>query len=713
MRFLPLQISVAVCLACPVTPAASAEALINELDFLADEPIEFSATTRLKQAPQNIPAAVTLIDRDMIEASSATTIPELLRLVPGFQVGSKWGNETAVTYHGLSGEVNTRLHVLVDGRSVYDPALGGTLWQNLPISMDEIKSIEVVRGPNAAAYGANSFSGVINIKTYAADELEGTQISALYGKQREATRVGVMHSGKKDALSYRLSTEYEQNSGHEDAKLDRYPDFSDWYDDLEHTQINTQFALQSGKVLHRLDIGLKELSLGAGIENARSLGLLPSQKEIFSYSANYRWQQQPSLLLRNRLQLSHSYMERDGKIVSVDGAHDTLPAHNGPNLVDLPDITINGVTYSAGFDSGDHPIYELYDLITHRLDLEFDHQRIVSPALQFVAGAGLRYDYAQSQAYFQGASHDRFSSRLFAHAEWKPLQPLVFNLGGLWEQHEDIDDYFSPRAAVNWHVHPNHTLKTIWSRAYRVPSLIDENVRSYSYDLFDDLPHDFDSLGNPDLIAEQMTSLEIGYLGRFFNNRMNIELRLAHEEIRDAIDTRKTSGGPTGRGKRNINLPEFRTLNYAWVDLQSAELAVSIRPSNSTFFKAHAAYTNTEGVWPYQVDIYSNTSVFDGPLELFVPQLTTGILVSHQFPNRLRLSAQYAFVEAYFAGGAGDNLDAMETLDLKLAKEFTVGGQDIEVLATIKNIADSPYQDFDRDNVVRLESFVQVKMDLN
>ena len=156
----------------PVAVSAAEESPgLSEIDFLSDQPMTVTSATRLKQEVRNVPASVTIIDRSMIEASSATSIIELLRLVPGFQVGCRYGNECTATYHGLSSEHNTRLHILVNGRSVYDPVFGGALWYALPISIDEIESIEVLRGPNAAAYGANSFSGVVNIKTFSASGL--------------------------------------------------------------------------------------------------------------------------------------------------------------------------------------------------------------------------------------------------------------------------------------------------------------------------------------------------------------------------------------------------------------------------------------------------------------------------------------------------------------------------------------------------------------
>lgn len=684
----------------PFNTAIAAEE-ISELDFLDEAPIVTTSTTRLKQDLLNVPASVTIIDRKMIEASSATTIVELMRLVPGFQVGSKWGNESTVTYHGLSGEVNKRLHVLLNGRSLYDPALGGTLWYNLPISIDEIKSIEVVRGPNAAVYGANSFSGVINIKTFGASALEGNQVSVAYGKERGLKRVRGIHSGNSNQINYRVSLEYEQNTGIEDAKWDRYPLYVTWNDDLDQLQLNSQLAWQTDNVSHQFDVGIKQLTLGTGFEDAAIFRINPSEKDIFSLYGNYIWLEKIGLLETNKIQVSHSYYNQDGRYNYADGG--ASPGYTIPNQPDL-----NGFEFPIG---GDHPVYELRDLITHRFDLEYEHTKVVSPTLQYVYGSGARYDYADSQAYFNGKNHDRYSFRVFAHSEWKALPQLVLNAGGLMEYHENIGDYFSPRVAVNYHIAPGHTLKTSWSRAYRVPSLIDEYADSYTYNSEDNSLQDWDSIGNPDLVAEEMTSLELGYLGEFFNKKLSIDLRLAYEEIRDGIDENRKTRNPTG--KRNLNVPEFRTVNYSYVDIESAEMAVTFKPNKRTYFQAIAGYANAYGLWAKETLGNVNALNKAAVLDLYVPQLSSGVLVSHDFSDTLSISTQYNWVETHFAGGAGDEVDAMETWDLKVRKTLQGFGKPLEIIATVKNVKDNDYQDFDIDNLIGMETYIELKMDFD
>ena len=155
----------------------------SERDFLDELPVVLSAS-RLVQPLADAPGAVTIIGRDLIKASGAREIVDLFRLVPGFQVGMAYGSAPVVAYHGLADEYSRHMQVLVDGRSVYSPYfLGSITWNSLRLSLDDIERIEVLRGSNSAAYGANAFMGVINIVTRHPSQSQGAYLSATQGNQ--------------------------------------------------------------------------------------------------------------------------------------------------------------------------------------------------------------------------------------------------------------------------------------------------------------------------------------------------------------------------------------------------------------------------------------------------------------------------------------------------------------------------------------------------
>jgi len=137
-----------------------------EQAYLEDLPVVLSVS-RLAQPIEDTPAAVTIIDRNMIRRSGARTVAELMRLVPGFLVQYfDGGARPYATYHGDTDAFNRHLQVYVDGRSVYSGLLlGSATYGMLGVAMEEIERIEVIRGSNSAAQGANAFLGVLNITT--------------------------------------------------------------------------------------------------------------------------------------------------------------------------------------------------------------------------------------------------------------------------------------------------------------------------------------------------------------------------------------------------------------------------------------------------------------------------------------------------------------------------------------------------------------------
>ena len=188
---------------------AAANAIADDELFFGDFPI-VASVSRLPQVVSEAPAAVTVIDREMIRASGMRNVADLLRLVPGFQVTSANQDPAVVAYHGLNGgliseEYTPRVQVLIDGRSQYSPLFkSGVNWNLLPIALEDIERIEVIRGPNTVAYGANAFLGVINIITEESSLSKGWMLSAARGNngiRDETLRWG----GKVAATDMRLT----------------------------------------------------------------------------------------------------------------------------------------------------------------------------------------------------------------------------------------------------------------------------------------------------------------------------------------------------------------------------------------------------------------------------------------------------------------------------------------------------------------------------
>jgi outer membrane cobalamin receptor len=163
----------------------------SSFDFFLQEAQVVSASRR-EQKKSDSPVAIDVITADEIAASGVHTLWDLLRFEVGMNVAdsnSIEGNPAQVNVRGLPSEFSQNMQVLIDGRSVVSPSNSGVFWRNLPVELDDIERIEIVRGPNAALYGANAGQGVINIITKKAvtgkDSVNVRAETGQFGEQRE------------------------------------------------------------------------------------------------------------------------------------------------------------------------------------------------------------------------------------------------------------------------------------------------------------------------------------------------------------------------------------------------------------------------------------------------------------------------------------------------------------------------------------------------
>ena len=192
----------------------SAEWVITEDDLFA-EIDTVSGVTHLQQDLQQVPAAVTIIDRRTIESSTAVDLVDIFRLVPGFQVYFHHANKPGVAYHAPGGEYSRRLEVKIDGRSVYEPLLSSVEWNTLGLELDDIEYIEVVRGSNTAADGTNAFLATINFVTRSPLAASGTSFRQKVGSNGLKSSA-ISHSAQFGQFATRGVIRASENDGHSD-----------------------------------------------------------------------------------------------------------------------------------------------------------------------------------------------------------------------------------------------------------------------------------------------------------------------------------------------------------------------------------------------------------------------------------------------------------------------------------------------------------------
>lgn len=187
----------------------------DDLSMFNDIPVVISAARReQKLSASSVPVSI-LTSQD-IRYGGRTSIADALRYVPGMDVVRVDRGRYAVGVRGMHHEFADRTLVLINGRNTGDVSYGGTDWMAMPVLMDDIDRIEIVRGPGGAVWGANAFNGVINILTRKPEDSHGFAMATTlteFGDSYSQFRWG---GGTKD-FSWRLSAGYEELETSQDA----------------------------------------------------------------------------------------------------------------------------------------------------------------------------------------------------------------------------------------------------------------------------------------------------------------------------------------------------------------------------------------------------------------------------------------------------------------------------------------------------------------
>jgi iron complex outermembrane receptor protein len=465
--------------------------VLTEADYWQTQPMVLSVT-QLAQPPDEAPAAVTVITREEITAMGARTIPEVLRRVPGVTVAFENANNPVVNYQGLNSNLSSRMQVLVDGRSVYNPFFGGVLWESLPLEVEDIERIEFVRGPNAAIDGANAFLATISITTgHTAED------SGFYGKVRvgenDIRDTYWRYGDTQESLSYRLSGAYRADEGldtrEDDRRLRYLSGRADWH------PTPTQHITASA--------GYKDTDLGQGyvagqfniLQNPFEACFPPHTRHLRNSYGQLRYDNTPTPDRQTTLQF---YYER------VDSLAEYRRLAPCPGLAKQDDYQVE------------------------RYDLELRHRFAAHDNLRVIGGIGIRRDEVDNQdqtaiTRFVNREHNT-AGRLFGHLEWRLDEHWLINTGAMWERNTLTGDHeFSPRLAVHYRLAEHHALRLGIARGIRTPSFAETDWTS-------------EIIANVgDIGAETIVASELAYLGEFPRYNLSIDLRYYHNQVDDLI----------------------------------------------------------------------------------------------------------------------------------------------------------------------------------
>ena len=630
--------------------SAGENSAFSESAYLDEVPVVLSVS-RLSQRVDEAPAAVTVIDRQMIKESGAWDLAEVFRLVPGMVVSyhsaRAYSMDNTVSYHGMSDPYARSLQVLVDGRSVYSPLFGGVLWGDIPVALDDIERIEVIRGPNSASYGANSFMGVINIITRDSAETQGKFVSLTTGRSREE---GVArYGGRNGDLTYRITAGVRNDKGLDTTIANPLSTQGGWDQNKFDDRKVQLLTLRGDYRINSTDELELQFGYNGGDRQEGDAGTThPFWKRADNHFEQLRWRRA---------------LEEGGEL-SVQYYHNYESSYG-------VDAYIDKKTGKA--------IRNNMDVIAQRHDLEVQHTFSPSKSTRMVWGGSMRYDNVYAPNYFKNSitrvpdvhAIPFHLGRLFGNLEWRAHPDLVFNLGAMLEENSFTGTDITPRVAANWHFLPGHTLRVSNSKATRTPTNFEKVLAD---------PYLALGVVKQKLRPERVDSSEIGYLGKFSN--LNLDFRIFRDEFSDLIVENATSLSQGYLNPGNATIKGFET-QLQWNVGPRTRLIYSLSHGIvSSLDQAKMTYTNS------------------------VPTNSQSLMLTHRFNDRWSGSLMgYQMGEAHFpetdSGPDGNRryfVDSYKRFDTRLAYAFQAGTTRGELALVAQNLADDQHFEFRHDN---------------
>lgn len=630
-----VRVLAALAVALPLAVQASSD------PFFDDIPLVLTAT-RLAQSPLDAPAAVTVIDREMIEASGFTRIHDLLRLVPGYLVADIADSSPSVASHGLGDAYDRRIKVMIDGRTINSPLWGDTKWDNLPLRIDDIERLEVVRGPNGAAYGVNAYQGVINIITRAPETESGKAVILRAGKDGFYDHGFRINSAGEGTLDWRLSASRRSATNFEPHLEDK-----SWFRRLHGGEKLTRNVANFSATLHAT--------------STDKFGLQVGFSEGPSWRGGVEYDDFPPHVERDRALYLQGGWERQvdpDTLLSVKYYHQSERAQ-----ASWPVRQATEVLTADGSNT------------VRRDDLEVQYATRLGARLTGMIGLGVRAERARSFGLFGKRGWlDAAHGQAFGNLDWQATDALRINLGGTLEEHDYSGRLFSPRIAANYSLSSGSALRFSAGKVYRAPSLMETNAYQTYRDGETVRRITFWATGR--LQTERMSFVDLGYIKHVPTLGLSIDARLFREYHERFYD--QESFVPEGLTKK-----AFRFLNGSDFRLSGADLSVDWRVVGWGRVILSQSFVQIDKGEPYS----------DPDIPKSAPHSTTSVLLIKDLPEHWRVSMGYYHNGAYMWMNGGDDIPRLDRFDLKLAKRFGAPGSENEFSITALS-ATGKYPDF-------------------
>lgn len=565
---------------------ASGSQFLNPAEYMNNETV--ITATRLHQPVKDAPAATTVITADMIQLYGIRSIPDALRFVPGMLIVQPSGNDFRINYHGTNVLSPRRMNILLDGVPLYGALQDRIDWSEMPVAIEDVDRIEVVRGANSAAYGPNSMLAVINILTKHPADVPNAYLSAGAGSRKELA--GTARLGFRfGATTARLTVARNNDEGYETLSRVAHPHDSTALTRVGFRSVTTLddsstidvSAWHVGGVkevpfVDRYQVSFPDQHVNdafLGVSWTKSFSETASLLSRASYSqrdAKQRWQTciPATLLLPEMFSLW-----RANPAYAL-----AIAAGRRPSGGSSTDDTLAAAAITAIRDLGPQATKRIcstpnQDYQQTRTDVESQLTLVPTDRFRAVVGLGARGERVESETLIGGKERTG-SWRAFGNAEYKFAPSLRLHLGGFYENDRIIGSTLSPRAAFTYDVTPHQTLRVVMARGTRTPDLREQRT-DWTYTATDFNPplngsttgRFFQSAqSTTTLNREEILNREVGYLISIPAIGVSADLKVFSDQLTSLVSEK-------------LQVSDFHPTNNGRVHLKGAELQLTVNPT--------------------------------------------------------------------------------------------------------------------------------------
>ena len=464
--------------------------------------------SRKEQAIEAVPAAVTVFGSQKIETSPADNFfADGLRSVPGLNISQTSAADLSISTRTATNVIPQGQLAMVDYRAVYQDFNGFVLWGTIPLEMEDVDRIEIVRGPGSAVWGANAMHGIVHVVTKAPRDMVGTRLKVTGGELSTAG-TSFSHAGVSGKLGYRISGGYNhqgpftQPTGAIPGSAGLTNPGGTLYPEYENLDTNRY------RVNGRLDYyGDEETtwSVSSGYSGLEGIFMSPGG---------------PATMEKGTLQAFGKFdFTRRSMRVTAFMNHD---AYEGMFLNGNIPATQNDQTYNLDFSDTWHaggPHYLTY-------------------------GGNFRYN-AYNNDLVPNAKNRR-THGAFLQDDLFLTEALRLVIGARWDYVDPMGNAISPRASLLIYPWNNHRFRLSYNRAFQAPSMLQNhlelpNILPITFPDFNNpgsgesvtVPILAMSFGNERLEPKQLDAFEIGWSGQV-GNQISLSVTGYWNEFRNA-----------------------------------------------------------------------------------------------------------------------------------------------------------------------------------